>query len=141
MPGHQPTEVQVNNASVPHLDQPLPPTFDKQSGQTTPEVHDLTDLHSYSDLSLNASTSSLNSSLSSTIYNAVHLADDLTTLENDNSFDMDMAMDSDCQSCLDKDAEIRLLREKVDELRYLGMVSVIISQSGLQYYKLEYHAY
>jgi len=141
MPGHQPTEVQLNNTSVPHLDQPPPPTFDKQSGQTTPEVHDLTDLHSYSNLSLNASTSSLNSTLSSTIYNAVHLADDLTDLENDNSFDMEMAMDSDCQSCRDKDAEIRLLREEVDELRFLGMVSVIISQSGLQYYKLEYHVY
>ena len=50
-------------------------------------------------------------------------------------------MDPDCQSCLDKDTEIRLLREEVDELRYLGMVSVIISQSGLQYYKLEYHVY
>lgn len=83
----------------------------------------------------------MNSTLSSTIYNAVHLADDLTDLENDNSFDMEMAMDSDCQSCRDKDAEIRLLREEVDELRFLGMVSVIISQSGLQYYKLEYHVY
>ena len=63
----------------------------------------------------------------STIYNAVHLADDLTSLE-DNSFNMEMTQDavSDCQSCLNQDAEIKLLKEKVDKLQYLGNLSLII---------------
>lgn len=56
----------------------------------------------------------------SAIYSAVHLADNLSELE-DNSFDLKMVQDqvSDCQSCREKDAEIRRLREKVDELQYI----------------------
>ena len=60
----------------------------------------------------------------STIYSAVHLADDLSEFE-DNSFDLKMVQDqvSDCQSCREKDAEIRRLREKVDDLQYIGKPS------------------
>ena len=64
-------------------------------------------------------------SLPSTIYRAVHLADDLSELEDD-SFDLKIVQDqvTDCQSCREKDAEIRRLREKVDELQYIGNLSV-----------------
>ena len=108
----------MNNVTAPRPFQQKPTTSDKQPIQTTPEFDDL---QSSSHWSFDASMSSLDSSLPSTIYNAVHLADDLTDLE-DNSFNLEMAQDpvSDCQSCLEKDDEIRQLREKLDELQYLG---------------------
>jgi len=121
--GLQSTEVQGNNVSVTCPYQQQPATREKQpvASQTTIE---LDDLQSYSNWSFDATTSSLDPSLPSTIYSAVHLADNLSELE-DNSFDLKMAQDqvSDCQSCCEKDAEIRRLREKVDELQYIGKPS------------------
>ena len=120
----QSTEVQANNVSVPCPYQQQPATCDKQpvASQTTLE---LDDLQSYSNWSFDTSTSSLDPSLPSTIYRAVHLADDLSELEDD-SFDLKIVQDqvTDCQSCREKDAEIRRLREKVDELQYIGNLSV-----------------
>ena len=112
----------MNNVivSCPSQQKPTSRSSDKQPILTTPEFDEV---QSSSNWSFDASMSSLDSTLSSTIYNAVHLADDihLTDLE-DNSFNLEMAQDavSECQGCVDKDDEIRKLREKVDELQYLG---------------------
>ena len=115
----------MNNAIVPCLSQSSARANDKHSGHTTHELNDLQP----SDWSFDASTSSLDSSLPSTIYNAVHLADDLNGLEDDAALNVEMVQDSetDCQSCLDKDAEIRQLREKIDELQYLGNQTCIFN--------------
>ena len=86
--------------------------------QPSQNAQEYNDPQCYSDWPFDSSISSL----ASTIYDAVHIADNLTDLEDGNSFNVEMTQgtESDCQNCLDKDAEIRELRERVDELQCLG---------------------